>query len=71
VSSLIEPFILNASTRFSQKSRYISIDANQLRDLMAADPSMGYILLQHLSKAIIKRLFDTRIQLAAAWADYI
>ncbi len=69
VSALVEPFILNAFTRFSHKSTYISIDAVRLRALMNSDPALGYILLQHLTKAIIKRLFDTRVQLAAAWAE--
>ena len=67
LSSLVESFVFNAFTRFSHKSTNISIDAVQLRVLMNGDPSLGYILMQHLTKGIIKRLFDTRIQVAASW----
>ena len=67
-SSLIEPYALNATAHASQPSKFIKVDAVALRKLFENDPHMGYIAMQQLTKAIMERLADTRVQLAAAWA---
>ena len=67
-SSLIEPYALNATAHASQDSKFIKVDAIALRKLFDEDPRMGYVAMQQLTKAIMERLADTRVQLAAAWA---
>jgi hypothetical protein len=42
------------------------MDARALRALCDKDTQMGYILMQHVTKAAMERLHFTRIQLAAA-----
>jgi CRP-like cAMP-binding protein len=68
LSSLIEPYALNATARASKPSKLIKIDAIALRKLFDSDPHMGYLAMQQLTKAIMGRLADTRVQLAAACA---
>jgi CRP-like cAMP-binding protein len=68
LSSLIEPFALNATAHASKTSKLIKIDAVALRKLFDSDPQMGYIAMKQLTKAIMERLADTRVQLAAACA---
>lgn len=67
-SSLIEPYILNASGKASMDSLAIKIDANELRKLFETEPYLGYQAMQQLTKAIMESLAYTRVQLAAAWA---
>jgi len=68
LSSLIEPYALNATARVSKSSKLIKIEAIALRRLFDGDPEMGYLAMQQLTKAIMERLADTRVQLAAACA---
>ena len=68
LSSLIEPYALNATAHASKPSKLIKIDAIVLRKLFDSDPNMGYIAMRQLTKAIMERLADTRVQLAAACA---
>ena len=67
-SSLIEPYVLNATGRAIKDCRVIMIDAKALRGLFEEDPRMGYLALHQLTKALMERLAYTRVQLAAAWA---
>jgi len=68
LSSLIEPYVLNATARASRPSRMVKIEAQALRNLLNSDPSMGYVAMQQITKALLERLAYTRVQLAAAWA---
>lgn len=68
VSSLISPYVLNATGRTTKPSRYIKIDAKALRELFDKDPQMGYKAMHQVTKTIMERLSYTRAQLAAAWA---
>ena len=68
LSSLIEPYALNATAHASKPSKLIKIDAIVMRKLFDSDPNMGYIAMRQLTKAIMERLADTRVQLAAACA---
>ena len=68
LSSLIEPFVLNATATASEPSKLNKIDAKALRQLLDNDPGMGYAVMQQIAKAMMERLAYTRVQLAAAWA---
>ena len=68
LSSLIEPYVLNATATASEPSKMIKIDAKALRQLLDEDQSMGYTVMQQVAKAMMERLAYTRVQLAAAWA---
>jgi CRP-like cAMP-binding protein len=68
ISSLVEPYILNATATASKPTNCIKIDAVDLRKMIASNPNMGYLVLQQITKVLMERLAYTRIQLAAAWA---
>jgi CRP-like cAMP-binding protein len=68
ISSLIDPFILNASARTAKPSRFIKIDAIALRKMSDENHQMGCIIMHQIAKALMERLAYTRVQLAAAWA---
>ena len=69
VSALLEPYELNATARASVTCSTIKLNAQNLRDLMVANPGLGMRFMVHASKALMERLIATRIQLAAAWSD--
>ena len=68
LSSLIEPYVLNATATASKPCKMVKIEAKALRQLLENDPSMGYAMMQQIIKAMMERLIYTRVQLAAAWA---
>jgi CRP/FNR family transcriptional regulator len=68
ISSMLEPYILNASARTAKPSRFIKIDAPALRQLSQENHKMGCIIMRQIAKALMERLAYTRVQLAAAWA---
>lgn len=67
-SALIAPYVLNASGKASKDSVVLKIRADELRALFEAEPQLGYLAMQQLTKAIMENLAYTRVQLAAAWA---
>ena len=67
-SSLIEPYVLNATARASQNTRAIKIDSSELRNLCEKDSLLGYRVMTKLAKEAIERLIAVRVQLAAAWS---
>ena len=69
VSALMEPYELNATARAAENISAIKINAKELRDLMTANPAVGFRFMVHASKALMERLIATRIQLAAAWSE--
>ena len=68
ISSIVEPYILNARGKATRESKYIQIDAKKLRNLLDADPVIGYVFCKQIAKVMKDRLASTRVQLAAAWA---
>jgi CRP-like cAMP-binding protein len=68
ISSLVEPYILNATSTISKTTSYLKIDAIELRKMMVADPQLGYLVLKQIARVLKERLEYTRVQLAAAWA---
>jgi len=68
ISSMLEPYVLNASARTAKPSRFIKIDAVALRQLSQENLQLGYAMMHQIAKALMERLAYTRVQLAAAWA---
>ena len=68
ISSVISPFVINATARATRPCKFVKIDAISLRKMFDEDPQMGYIAMHQVTKAIMERLAYTRVQLAAAWA---
>ncbi len=68
ISSLIEPYVLNASGRMSKPSKFVKFDAPALRQLSNQNPQLEILLMRQVAKALMERLAYTRVQLAAAWA---
>ncbi len=66
ISSLVAPYVLNAMGRASKPARFLKIEAIALRKLMDEDCTLGYLILQQISKALLERLMYTRVELAAA-----
>ncbi|MCI0519108.1 MAG: Crp/Fnr family transcriptional regulator [Chloroflexi bacterium] len=67
VSALIEPYTLSSTAYVSRPSAIIKISAKALRALFEKDGKMAYQITYQAAKAVIGRLYATRIQLAAAW----
>lgn len=68
ISALVEPYCYTAAARVSQPGRVLKIDAVGLRALCEVNPQIAGILMRHTAKAVMQRLHETRIQLAAARA---
>lgn len=68
ISSMLEPYVLNASARASKPSSYVKIDAVALRQLIETNHQLGFMIMHQIAKALMERLAYTRVQLAAAWA---
>jgi CRP-like cAMP-binding protein len=68
ISSMIEPYILNACARTAKPSRYVKIDAVALRQMSEENQMLGCVIMHQIAKALMERLAYTRVQLAAAWA---
>lgn len=69
ISGLIEPYVYTATARAAKNSRVLKIEAVALRNLMGKKCEMGYALMRQIAKAAMERLWYTRVQLAAAWAE--
>ena len=68
ISSMLDPFILNASARTAVPSRFVKIDAVALRKMSEENHKMGCVIMHQIAKALMERLSYTRVQLAAAWS---
>jgi len=67
ISALIPPHEMTSSARSTNQSRIMEIDTAQLKVLFEKDREMEVLLLHRISEAAMRRLHETRIQLAAAW----
>jgi CRP/FNR family transcriptional regulator, cyclic AMP receptor protein len=65
LSGMIEPFTHSTTTRANRPGSAVKLNAKELRRMCDEDPKFGYLVLQHLSKALKDRLQHTRVQLAA------
>lgn len=68
LSALVEPYVMTAGARVSQKCQVLEIDAVALRRLIGEDHELALHLITQTAKALKQRLEAVRIQLAAAWA---
>ena len=68
LSSLLDPYVLNATARASQECQVIKINALELRKLFIQDQVFAYHMMLQTGKALMERLSSLRVQLAAAWA---
>lgn len=59
-SALVAPHIFTLSASFTEKSTVAAIGGGKLRELLSADPAMGYQVLTGLSEVIASRLDHTR-----------
>ncbi len=65
LSALVEPYKITATSVARTAVRLISIDARQLRQMMEADPQLGFRLMQGVAKAMSDRLHGARVQIAS------
>ena len=59
-SAIVEPHRYTMTGVCLQSTQALSVSAVQLREVMAADPSIGYEILIGLTKVVATRLGDTR-----------
>lgn len=69
ISALIEPYTHSASARTLSASRVLRVDGVALRELCRGDVNLGFALMNKIARAALERLNDTRVMLAAAWAE--
>lgn len=62
-SAVVDPYVYTLGALCIDNSRFISLDACQLRDLMNEDCELGYKVMQATAKVIASRLTHTRILL--------
>jgi CRP-like cAMP-binding protein len=65
VSALLEPYVYRTSARALVVSRFLEMDAEALRALMAQDCALGMKLLQQMMRATLERVEVLRLHVAA------
>ena len=60
-SALVDPFIYTLGALCIDRTRAISLDAAQLRNLMEEDCALGFRMMKATAKVIANRLTHTRI----------
>ncbi len=68
LSALIPPYHLTAEATAKDDGKAIYIKAKELRELLDENPELGFRLYQGVAKALMNRLKDTRVELAACQA---
>ncbi|MGD8633850.1 MAG: cyclic nucleotide-binding domain-containing protein [Anaerolineales bacterium] len=66
ISALIPPYQLTAEGIAKTDGKGIYFEAKPLRELLDANPELGFKLYQGVAKALMSRLKDTRVELAAS-----
>jgi CRP-like cAMP-binding protein len=64
-TSLIKPHTTHSIGMARTNLRLVAIDAPKLRDLMEADPLLGYRIMDAIATAVSHRLLGARLQVAA------
>lgn len=62
-SALAEPHVYTASAKCVGKVEEIYIEGDDLRQLLDANPAMGYVVMKNLSTLMSSRLTETRKKL--------
>jgi CRP-like cAMP-binding protein len=65
LSALVPPYHLTATAVAKKDGKAIFIEAESLRELLNENPELGYHLYQGVARALMARLKDTRVELAA------
>lgn len=68
LSALIPPHHLTTTAVAKQDGSAIYMEAKGVRELLDENPELGYHLYKGVSKALMSRLQDTRVELAASRA---
>ena len=66
ISSLIEPYALNATAKAAHPGKAIKVKAEALRQLMEKDPVLGYRLMIQTTRTTMERLAALRVQFAGS-----
>jgi CRP-like cAMP-binding protein len=66
LSALIPPYHLTAEGIAKTDGKGIFFEAKALRELLEANPELGFRLYQGVAKALMTRLKETRVELAAS-----
>lgn len=64
-SSLVEPHTTHSMGVARTNVKLVAIDAPKLREMMQAEPELGYLVMRALASAIANRLHGARLQIAA------
>jgi CRP-like cAMP-binding protein len=64
-SSLVEPHTTHSMGVARTNVKLVAIDAPKFRELMQAEPRLGYLVMSALASAIAHRLHGARLQIAA------
>lgn len=64
-SSLVEPHTTHSMGVARTNVKLVAIDAPKLRELMQAEPQLGYLVMSALAAAIANRLHGARLRIAA------
>jgi CRP-like cAMP-binding protein len=65
VSALLEPYVYRTSARALVVSRFLELDAQELRALMERDCALGMKLLRQMMRATLERVEVLRLHVAA------
>jgi CRP-like cAMP-binding protein len=65
VSALLEPYVYRTSARALTVSRFLEMDAEELRALMEQDCVLGTKLLKQMMRATLERVEVMRLHVAA------
>lgn len=65
VFALLEPYVYRTSARALAVSRFLEMDAGDLRALMDRDRALGIKLLRQMMRAILERVEVMRLHVAA------
>ncbi len=68
ISAMIEPFCYTATAIASNPCRILQIEAGGLRSLCEEESGAAAVLMRQIARAVMTRLHETRVQLAAARA---
>ena len=64
-SALAEPHFYTLAARCMTNCTALAVSGGMLRDAMAADPLMGYQIMDKLTEIVSRRLADTRLRLTS------
>lgn len=61
-SALVEPYVYTLGAKAASDTKVVKLDGEVLREIMAANPEMGLLLMHRLAQALGQRLNNLRVQ---------